>query len=347
MRAILYSSIRSFFVTLCVILGIGVGIIPVVVFFAMLVTAADKDLEVKTHYSPTVVANAKNVRKTLSKSAPVIQKINIGGFIGADKLNMHTVREQLIESREGVLKNNRVKAILLHINSPGGTVVDADGIYRAIKEYKEKYKVPVFAYIDGLCASGALYVASAADKIYASDVSLIGSVGVLTPPFFNFSKLMEKVGVEAKTLFAGKGKDDLNPFRPWRPEEEESFKAIIDYFYNHFVDVVSSNRTDVNRTRLVNEYGAHVFSPKKALEYGFIDGSGYSLSDTMKLLAKNIGIEDDYYQVVKMERKILFSELFKTDSPMMHGTVKHQFELIPGLDSRMLNQFLYLYLPNQ
>lgn len=65
---------------------------------------------------------------------------------------------------------------LVYINTPGGTVVDADGIYRALLEYKTKYDVPIYAYIDGLCASGGMYVALAADKIFASDVSLIGSV---------------------------------------------------------------------------------------------------------------------------------------------------------------------------
>ena len=343
--SIIRSSLRSFLAGISTIVGIGVGLIVVILVIAGLVNLSDDKLEVKSHYSPTIVPNEKDIRKALSKKAPVILKINIGGLVGTDKLNMHTVQQQLIDSREGKLKKNRVKAVLIHINSPGGTVVDADGIYLALKEYKERHKVPVFAYVDGLCASGGMYIASAADKIYASDISLIGSVGVLSPPFFNVTGLMEKVGVEAKTLFAGKGKEDLNPFRPWKPGEEKSLKAIIDYYYDHFVDIVTSNRTEIKRDLLVDEYGAHVFPATKALEFGFIDDIGRSLNDTIKLVAKEIGIEDEYYQVIKMDRKLLLSELIKDDSPMMSGVIKHKLELTPELDPRLMNQFLYLYMP--
>lgn len=344
---ILRSAIRSFFVALFAMVGIAIGFIPLLLVFATMISQTDEDLEVKSHFSPTILPDAQDKRTTLSKSAPVILKLNVGGFIGSENLNMHSVRGQLTESREGELKNDRVKAVLVHINSPGGTVVDADGIYRAIIDYKEKYKVPVYAYIDGMCASGGMYIAAACDKIYASDISLVGSVGVLSPSFFNLTTLMEKVGIESKTLYAGKGKDNLNPFRPWKPGEEDNLKSVIDYYYNHFVNVVSSSRPDMSRTRLVNDYGANVFPAEKALELGFIDGSGYSLSETITHLANKIGIEDDYYQLVKMERKISLSELFKRDSPMMTGSVTHKLDLSPELDPRLMNQFLYLYLPSK
>src|SRR5690606_9333623 len=137
---------------------------------------------------------------------------------GTESFNMNTFRAQLMESREGIFEKSPVVALLLHIQSPGGTVIDADGIYRAIKAYKAQHNIPVYAYVDGLCASGGMYIAAAADKIFASDVSLIGSVGVISPPTFNFTKTMEKLGIEALTLSAGIGKDDLNPFRPWKAD---------------------------------------------------------------------------------------------------------------------------------
>ena len=346
-HSIFSSSIRSFFISLFALLGIGVGMIGVVLMFAVISKATDKDLSLSSNYNVTVVPNAKNVRKKLSKAAPVILKVNIGGLIGTDELNMHTIRQQLTESREGILKKNRVKAILVHISSPGGTVVDSDGIYQALKDYKERYNIPVFAYIDGLCASGGMYVASATDKVYSSDVSLIGSVGVLSPPFFNVSQLMEKVGINALTLHAGKGKDDMNPFRPWKAGEEDSFKNLIESYYQHFVDVVASNRKQIDKTKLINEYGAQLFPADQALEKGFIDGTDVSLQDTIELLAKEIGIEDDFYQVVQMETKLWVTQLFKSRSPLSTGTVKHQIELTPELDPKMMNQFLYLYLPGK
>lgn len=346
-NSIFGSAIRSFFITLFAMLGIAIGMIPVMLTFIWLLTTSEDKMEIESQYSPTIISNAEDTRKKISSTSPIILKINVEGFIGSEKLNTHTIRQQLLESREGHLKDGRVKALLIHLNTPGGTVTDADGIYRAIKSYKERYKVPVFAFVDGICASGGMYIAAAADKIYASDASLVGSVGVLLNPFFNLSKLMEKIGVDSLTLSAGKGKDDMNPFRPWKTGEDEPYKVIIDYYYSHFVDIITSNRPEVNRSRLINDYGARVFPAEKALDIGFIDGNGYSLNDTLRLLAKQIGIQDDYYQVIKMEKTISFGDLFRSDSTMMTGTVKHQLELPLELDYKQTNQFLYLYLPGR
>ena len=120
---------------------------------------------------------------------------------------------------------------------------------------------------------------------------------------------------------------------------------MIDYYYSRFVNIVTDNRPEMKKARLVNDYGANVFPAEKALEYGFIDGTGYSESDTLSMLAKEIGIEDDYYQVVKMQRKITLSNLFKTDSPMMTGKIVHKVELPFEFDTKIMNQFLYLYMP--
>src|SRR5690606_15082040 len=109
--------------------------------------------------------------------------------------------------------------------------------------------------------------------------------------------------------------------------------------------IVAANRPEMNRTRLIYEYGANVYPAEKALEYGFVDGTGYSLNDALAMLAKEINIDDDYYQVVKMERKLTLSNLFKTDSPMMTGRVTHKLELPFDFDPKIMNQFLYLYMP--
>lgn len=344
-ESIFFASVRYFFIALASIVGVCIGLTIILVFFAAIKDTSEGDPDITYSYSPEVKPNASGVRKVLSKSAPVILKLHISGIIGTELLNRETVQGQLIESREKALKDGRVKAILLVIDSPGGTVVDADGIYRSIKAYKEKYKVPVFAYVDGLCASGGMYVAAAADKVYASEISLIGSVGVITPPFLNFSQLIDKVGVQALTLYAGKGKDDLNPLRPWKPGEEEPLQTIINYYYEDFVNIVTSNRPNVDREKLVKEYGAHVFPAKIAETYGYIDGSGLSLNDTLKLLAKQISIEDDYYQLIELAPKNWLSTLFKGEWSLLKGEMKHHLVLTPETDPKLMNQFLYLYRP--
>lgn len=344
-KSILQSGLRSFVVALCAVLGLIVGAVLIDSIFT---GSAKNKLDVEDAYKPTIVANGEDKRTALSATSPVILMVPVEGFIGSDSLNTDAVRQQLIESRENLLKGGRVKAVLLNINSPGGTVGDADGIYRAIKSYKERYKVPVYAYVDGLCASGGMYIAASADRIYASDSSIIGSIGVLLNPIFNLTKLMEKIGVESLTLSAGKGKDELNPFRQWKPGEDESYKAIIDYYYNYFVDIIVSNRPEMSKARLISDYGARVYPADKAHEYGYIDAAGYSLGETITELAKQIGIHDDYYQVVKMDKKgFSLSSLFDTGAMMMSGKIKHQLELPVQFDPKFMSQFLYLYVPGK
>ncbi len=343
--SIIFASIRSFFVSLFAVVGIGIGITALVVLVALISTTTNEE-QLTTVYSAEILPNAEGVRKTLSKEAPVLLQINMHGVVGADGLTKNAIRQQLIESREGVFDNSRVKGILLHMNTPGGTVDDADAIYRLLKEYKEQYKVPVYAYVDGMCASGGMYIVSAADKIYASDVSLIGSIGVLVPSIINFSQLMDKLGLQSLTLTAGKGKDELNPLRPWKPGEQDSYQSIVNYYYQDFLNIVLAARPKMSKTKLVDEYGAHVFPAAIAQQYGYIDENGKSLSDAKKALLKELGIEGDYYQVLQMENKSWFSDLLKEQSPWLSGKVTHEIRLPSELPSELMNKFLYLYVPN-
>ena len=345
-ESIFFSLIRSFFVSFFAIIGLCLGFIPAILIVGSLTSTASISTTPETTYTPEIVANAEGVRKVISNETPTILKLNVSGIIGTDKLNMNSFRTQLIESREGIFEKNPVKAILLHIESPGGTVVDADGIYRAIKSYKEQYKIPVYAYVDGLCASGGMYIAAAADKIYASDVSLIGSIGVISPPIFNFSKTMDKLGVEALTLSAGIGKDDLNSFRPWKSGEGDVYQKIINYYYDHFVNVMTLNRPELDKTKLIDEYGANVFSAKQAKEHGFIDGAGLSLNETIKMLTLAINISNNEYQIIQLDKKNWYTELFGNyTSTLFKGQIRHQFDFGSNLEPEMMNQFLYLYRP--
>jgi len=341
-QSLLGSSLRSFLVAFFGMIGLCLAILPILLIFAIIADLGDAEID--RDYNVEVLPNADGTRKVLSKSAPVVLTLNVEGIIGTEELNMTTVRQKLTESREGSLKNDRVKAVLIRINSPGGTVADADAIYHSIKSYKEKHNVPVYAYVDGLCASGGMYIASAADKVFASEVSLIGSVGVISPPFVNISDTIEKLGMKAKTLIAGKGKDEMNPLRPWREGEDKPIQDIIDYYYKHFVHVVTSNRPRMNKEKLINDYGAHVFPAPQAKEYGYIDESGVNLSDALRLLTKEIGIEDNFYQVIQLEDRSWVTKVFKAEFPITDGKVRHQFQL-SDLDPKLSNQFLYLYRP--
>lgn len=341
-ESIFSSAIRAFFVALFGMVGFCFGLLVLMILIIALSGSATLS-EPEQSFSQKILANAEGERKTVPSTAPVILQMNIAGSIGLGELTADNVNKLLVQSREGDLKDNRIKGILLCINSPGGTVVDADGIYRAIKHYKEEFQVPVYAYVDGLCASGGMYVACAADKVYANDVSLIGSVGVITPSFMNFTQLIDKIGIQALTLSAGKDKDILNPLRPWKPGEQEQLQELINYYYDYFVNIVTTNRPQVDKEKLINDYGAKIFTAAQAKENGFVDETGANLRQTLKHLVEAAKITDKNYQVIELHHKTWLSELLNAQSPVFTGKVTHQLDLGPEFDTRFMNQFLYLY----
>jgi len=299
-ESIFISSIRAFFNTLLGTIGVVIAIIPILILFSIFSSADQKQgAKNKLEILPDLNGNTK----TLALNSPAILQLDINGIIGKAHLTSKDFNYQLIESRKGILKNNRVKAILLNINSPGGTANDSDDMYRNLLAYKEKYNVPIYAYVDGLCASGGFYIACACDKIYASPNSIIGSVGSLMGPFFNFSKAMDTYGIEAHIITDGKDKDMMNPFRKWKKDEDASLKVISDYGYQLFVNIVASAR-NINKDTLINEYGANVFDTEKAQNIGYIDRGNSSYSATLEDLLDVANIDKDKsYQVIGLSPK--------------------------------------------
>ncbi len=295
-ESIFISAIRSFFNTLLGAVGVFIAIIPFILFITIF--SSDKSELTKTKLE--ILPDLEGNMKYLPTNTPAVLQINVHGIIGDIDFSPKDVEYQLIESRKGLLKNNRIKAILLHINSPGGTELATDDIYRNLMVYKEKFKVPIYAYVDGFCASGGFYIACAAEKIYASPMSIIGSVGARFGPFFNFTELLERYGIETKTLIEGKNKDMMNPFRKWKPNEDESLKVINAYGYNRFADIVSKAR-NIDKNILMNEYGANIFDCQKAEDIGYIDYAQKSYNDALSSLLKEADIDSEKpYQVVTL-----------------------------------------------
>lgn len=326
-------------------IGILLGI--AVIFFLFIFLTPPSIIPQETNL--VVAPDAEGKRELLPQNAPVILRINMHGVIGDPRLDSEVLDDILVDSREGVLRDGRVKGILLHLNTPGGVASDADNMYRALKTYKEKYKVPIFAFVDGICASGGVYVSSSADRIYATPSSVIGSVGVILGPTFNFNGAMEKIGVQSLTLTEGKDKDALNPFRPWKPGEESSLRDITAALYERFVSIVTQARPELPRQKLVEDYGARVFISPVAKEYGFIDEDNATYAQTLADLAKAAGIkEKEPYQVFQLEPKMDFlSELTRSQFSFLSGKITHTFNLGPNLHPDLSGKFLYLYSPSQ
>ncbi|MES2344410.1 MAG: S49 family peptidase [Chlamydiota bacterium] len=341
-ESVFFSALRTFCTAFGALIGAACAILVVVLGLSLFSGPSilpPEQLEI------SIAADADGNRKLLPMTTPVILRIDLHGVIGEGKLTSESIEKVLYGSREDFLGNNRVKAILLHIDTPGGIASDADGIDRLLMNYKKKYNIPIYAFVDGICASGGMYIAAAADKIYATGDSIIGAIGVIMGPAFNFSEVMKKVGVESLTLTEGKDKDMLNPFRPWKPGEDASLRTIMDQLYARFVDVIITSRPQIGREKLINEYGAHVFSAVDAQKIGYIDVADSEYSDALTALCHTAGISADApYQVVSLKTETSFvSSLIENRFNPIPGKITHVFQIGPNLNTEMSGKFLYLY----
>ncbi|MFS8564413.1 MAG: S49 family peptidase [Rhabdochlamydiaceae bacterium] len=296
-ESVFVGAVRSFCSSFALIVGLSLGLL--VVFMGITMVGGNNYLPPKSEL--TVMPDAHGNRAILPANAPVILRIDFSGVIGVGDLTAEKIQDVLLDSQEDMLKGNRVKGILLRINSPGGVASEADSIYKALVNYKDKYKVPIYTYVDGICASGGVYIACASDKIYATPSSIIGSVGVRLGPNFNFADAMTKIGVSALTLTAGKDKDELNPFRPWGPSEGASIQTVILAMYDQFIGIVSKARPKLTKEKLVGEYGANIFIAQTAETYGYIDHANSDYNMSLMDLTHAAGIDGEQpYQVVQL-----------------------------------------------
>jgi protease-4 len=338
-ESVFISIIRSFFVSFFAVFGVVIALLLLTIFLSSL----SSPKEPSSRARPTVLPNAQGERSILSNTSPLILQLDISGLVGSESLNSDQIWTQLFESQGGSIEKGRVKALLLRINSPGGSAIDSFNIYKAIKTYKSMFNVPVYAYVDGMCASGGMYIACAADKVFASDASIIGSVGVIIN-FVNFSQLMTNLGLKADTITEGKNKDLMNPMRPWKPDEEAPIKDMTRFFYEQFVNVVVSNRPDMNKENLIDTYGANIYPAPLAKEYHFIDEDNSSWLETLAALAKEANLEN--YQVIQLNTKSWVSQLFGANAWWLTGKISHSFSQLPATyDPKLQNQVLYLYQP--
>jgi signal peptide peptidase SppA len=338
------SAFRSLCNALAVVLGIFFAIF--IVMFTLSVLSSPALLPEKCDIA--IAPDAQGKQELVNSHAPAILRIDIRGVIGVDGLTTENIQTILLDSRTDFLKKDRVKAIFLYVDTPGGAADDAAGIYRALLDYKEKYKTPIYAFVDGLCASGGMYICAAADQIYTTSSSVIGSVGVLLGPSFNVSDLMVKVGVQAKTITQGKDKDMLSPFRPWKEGEDVSLVNITKSLYEQFVDVVTKGRKDLNKQKLIEEYGAQVYDAATAKKLGYTDVDDADYFQTMQALVGAANLSTAHYQVVQLSlAKTFLAELAKSHFSILSGKIHHTFQIGTYMRSDLSGKFLYLYEPSQ
>jgi protease-4 len=333
---IFYSSLRSFLSGLSWIVGFLIGLF--IIGGVLMSLASPFGKSPGAIYS--IKGDAQFSRAPLPPSSPVILSIEIDGVIGTGHLRAKDIRRQLLASREGILSGDRVKAILLTISSPGGTADDSYAIYSMLQEYKKQFKIPIHTYVEGLCASGGMMIASASDHISSQPTGLIGSVGVRLGPVLNFTDIMKNYGIGALTLTQGKFKDMLNSTKPFN---EENYKCLISSMtseYNLFVDVVTAARPTLNKQALVDEYGAQVYAPVEAQKLGYIDVAGATPSEALTALVKAANIEGPYQVISAKIQFDLLEDYFESDTSLLKGKIVHSLE---GYDPSLAGRILFLY----
>jgi protease-4 len=173
-----------------------------------------------------------------ASAAPHTALIEVRGEIAPDS---EASADLLVGALKQAFEDPGAQAIVLRINSPGGSPVQAGIVNDEIRRLKAKHGKKVYAVVDEICASGAYYIAVAADEIYVDKASLVGSIGVLMDGF-GFSGLMEKIGVERRLLTAGANKGMLDPFSPQNEQHRAFAQALIDQVHRQFIDVVRKGR---------------------------------------------------------------------------------------------------------
>ncbi len=203
------------------------------------------------------------------KALPHTAVIEIKGEIAADS---DASAEAVVSSLRAAFEDVGSQGVVLLVNSPGGSPVQAGIINDEIRRLREKHKKPVYAVVEETCASAAYYIAAAADRIYVDKASIVGSIGVLMDGF-GFTGLMDKLGVERRLMVAGNNKGFLDPFSPQTPQHKAFAQSMLDQVHRQFIDVVRAGRGD----RLKDSpelFSGLAWTGQQAIDLGLADSLG-------------------------------------------------------------------------
>lgn len=306
----------------------------------------------KKNNNISTIRIGSNLTKSMSVSAREgIAIVDLNGVISHEKrtsnfgIETKSVTETLMDDFEYYMKDDNVKAIVLQVDSPGGALTSCEEALKYLKVLKEKYPKPIIASFRSMAASGGYYISMIADKIYANESTLTGSIGVISQ-FINLSGLMDKYGVKMYTVKSGRNKDSLSPFREPREDELEYWQNMTREFVEQFINVVEESRGDKIKGNRDEIFDGRVFSGKMALEIGLIDSIG-TLQDAIKDAAETGGIEDEEpYIIEKPEEKdkLLNLLLSNVRAGLKIKSVVPYYEEI--MSAKYIGVPMYIYIPN-
>jgi protease-4 len=181
--------------------------------------------------------------------------------------------DRVTEALQNAFKNKNTAGVILRINSPGGSPVQAGIIYDEIRRLRGLYpNIPMYAVVEDICASGGYYIASAADKIYVDKASIVGSIGVIMDGW-GFTGTMEKLGVERRALVSGENKAFLDPFSPVDEKQKRHAQSMLDDIHQQFIDVVRKGRGK-RLKETPDIFSGLLWTGDRSIELGLADGFG-------------------------------------------------------------------------
>src|SRR5262245_13424844 len=284
----------------------------------------------------------------LGTAGPKIVLVDVSGVI-SDEPERSTLgisrRQSLVAETKSVLEvaadDDQVAALLLRIDSPGGSVSASDTIYHEILSWKTEHKKPVVAFFNGISTSGAYYLAMASDQIVAHPASVTGSIGVIMPGI-SIEGLMDKYGVADQTLTSGPYKDAGSILRDMRPEEKKQLQSVIDDLYARFTEVVAAGRPNLDKAKIKTPADGRVYSAQQALAAGLVDQIGY-LEDAVADLQKRAGVAQS--QVVKYTRGNDTAENVYSRAPDLGLSLQSLELALQALQRNGLNPGFYYLWP--
>ena len=270
-----------------------------------------------------------------------------GGLLQATENSLSLFTQQLELAED----DPAVKAIVLRVNSPGGTVSASDAMYQTLLKFRKKTGKPIVASIQEVGASGAFYLSCAADKIVAQPTSIVGSIGVIFESL-EFSGTLDKIGARSWAITSGPLKEMGSPFKPLEARERNVMQEMVNEYFARFVGIVRTNRhitepplddlTEYKKPEYAGVFSGRVFSGEEAKKRGLIDETGL-LPDAIDL-AKSLGNAENA-KVVIYRRPYAYSGSIYASSTIPSPKTNVTTIDLPGARAFVPAGFYYLWRP--
>lgn len=233
------------------------GIFFKLLFFAYLVTLL-------------VLVWPDNIESSASSTKRHTALVRVDGLIAS---GTEASSKNVIDALRKAFKDDKTAGVIVAINSPGGSPVQAGEIYDEIRQLRQKHPtIPVYAVASDVCASGGYYIAAAAQKIYANRASIVGSIGVRMDSF-GFADAIARLGIERRAFTAGNNKDFLDPFKPINPEEVKHLQGMLDEIHHQFISAVQEGRGERLKER-PEVFSGLMWTGQQSVELGLVDALG-------------------------------------------------------------------------